>query len=158
LIVLDTGVVYAAYNRRDRHHYDSVALLVHALEGRWGEPWTTAYVEAEALALAKTRLPARTVEAIARLFAQGVVSVWVPRGPEDHQNIRSLFLRYLGIRTLTLADASLLYLAGGNAVLATFDRSLASLYKGQTVGPGYWSQLPGEEKARIKRMIEAEGR
>jgi len=113
-------------------------------------------VEAETLTLAKARLPARTVEAIARLFAQGAVNVWVPR-PENHQNIRSLFLKYLGIRTLTLADASLLYLAGGSAVLATFDKNLASLYKGQTVGPGYWSQLPEKEKARIKRMIGIEG-
>ena len=69
-------------------------------------------MEAETLAPAKARLPARTVEAIAMLFAQGVVDVWVFKGPEDHQNMRSLLLRYLNVRTLTLVDASLLYLGG----------------------------------------------
>ena len=151
MIVLDTGVLYAAYNRRDRHHLDSVALMVHALEGRWGEPWTTRYIEAETLALAKARLPARTVKAVARLFMEGAVNVWVP-GREEHRDIRRLFTRYLAVRTLTLADASLLYFAAGRAVLATFDNNLARLHRGRVVGSGYWEQLPGSEKARIARL------
>ena len=56
-VYLDTGVIVAARNKRDRNHARGVALMQDAVKGKHGVAYTSDYVidEAVTTALARTR-------------------------------------------------------------------------------------------------------
>jgi len=62
-ILIDTGVFFAFYNRRDAHHLDSICLITHILEGRWGRPFTTVLVVSETTTLLRLRIGIDAAEA-----------------------------------------------------------------------------------------------
>jgi predicted nucleic acid-binding protein len=39
--LVDTGVFFAFYSLRDERHLDSLALVVHLLENKWGRGYAT---------------------------------------------------------------------------------------------------------------------
>lgn len=55
-IILDTGLFYAYFDKKDNHHFDSAALLYHCLEGRFGTPFTSDYVALEITLLIQRKL------------------------------------------------------------------------------------------------------
>jgi len=55
-VLLDTGFIIAAFNRRDRYHRWASNLLREILEGRWGPPFVTDYIIDEVLSYAAARL------------------------------------------------------------------------------------------------------
>lgn len=55
-ILIDTGVFNAFYNKRDIHHLDSLCLITHILEGKFGKPYTSEFVVSETYTLFRYRL------------------------------------------------------------------------------------------------------
>ena len=55
-VLVDTGVLIAAFNRRDRFHGWARRLLREVLEGKWGPGYTTDYIIDKVLSYAAARL------------------------------------------------------------------------------------------------------
>ena len=133
-ILLDTGVIIAAFNRRDRHHRWARRLLVEVLEGRYGPPYVTDYIIDEVLSYAAARLgrePAlRLGEALLerRLFRIAPVTVdLVLRAWEIYRD---------HLPRLSFTDASSIAVAEAYEIdyIATVDSELARLYP--SISPG----------------------
>ncbi|MBA2425556.1 MAG: PIN domain-containing protein [Actinobacteria bacterium] len=116
MIILDTSVLYALLDRRDRRH-DEAALWYSQTDE---EMATTPLIVAEVDHLARTRTGRRAVEAFHRDLAGGAYLVeWWPGAAARIVEVAG---HYSGL-DLGLADASLIALAErlGTTALATFD-------------------------------------
>lgn len=150
-LFIDTGVLYALFDVKDDHHLDSVSVLMHALEGRFGRPYTTDYVVLEVTTLLKVRAGARVASALVNLLKRGGVSVVVI---DDESYGRALTLFEKKVERLSLCDAATLVIMDEMAIrtLATYDqRSFSNLVK-EIVGSGYFRSLNEEDKKRAMEL------
>ncbi len=67
-VLVDTGVLIAAFNRGDRFHGWARRLLREILVGKWGAGFTTDYIIDEVLSYAAARLGGDVGVRLARLF------------------------------------------------------------------------------------------
>jgi len=75
-VLVDTGIFFAYYSLRDRYHMDSVALVIHMAEGRWGKAYITSHVLDETLNVLKYRVSSSTAEAFIGTFIdRGIVRI-----------------------------------------------------------------------------------
>ena len=77
-VLVDTGVLIAGFNRRDRFHRWARRLLREVLEGRWGPAFTTDYIIDEVLSYAAARLPGDAGLKLGRLFFEEKVLRVIP--------------------------------------------------------------------------------
>ena len=75
-VLLDTGIFFAYYSLRDKHHFDSVALIIHVAEGRWGRAYITSHVLDETLNILKYKVSGSTAKAFIETFIdRGILHV-----------------------------------------------------------------------------------
>lgn len=116
MIVIDTSVIYALLDRRDRLHARAASWYRDIDE----DVATTPMVLAEADHLAMTRAGAKAAEALRRDVRAGAYAIeWWPEAAEQSAEIAD---RYRDA-VLRMTDASLVALAArvGTTRLATFD-------------------------------------
>ena len=58
--MVDTGVFFAYYSLGDKHHLDSLALIVHLVEREWGKAFITNHILDETLNILKYIISAGT--------------------------------------------------------------------------------------------------
>ncbi len=124
-VLVDTGVLYAIYDTSDSHHNDSIALMLHALGGRWGKVFTTNYIVLESTLLLGARRTRAVARALPRFVASsGVTEIVVDKGL--HAKALELFQSE---ESLSLTDAASTLLIGILSIntLFTFDRRKAVL-------------------------------
>ncbi|MHA1593272.1 MAG: type II toxin-antitoxin system VapC family toxin [Candidatus Baldrarchaeia archaeon] len=152
-IFVDTGVFYAMLDRNDANHMDAVAIMIHALEGKFGQVITTDYVVLETTLLLKARIGSKTVEDFLRFLERsGIATVVV----DEETYRRTVELMKKHPEKLSLCDAATLVIMKDWKVknLATFDlRSFGNLAVA-IVGKGYFNSLSEKEKRRISSLIE----
>ncbi len=51
--LVDTDVFFAFYSLRDTHHFDSLGLITHLVEGRWGRAYITNHILDEVVNILK---------------------------------------------------------------------------------------------------------
>jgi len=148
-IMVDTGVLYALFDRSDVHHLDSLALLTDALEGRFGALYTTDFVVLESALLLKGRGGPAMARAMIRLLKRGGISVLLL---DDEVYAAALELFDERAETLSLCDAASLALMKRLDIrsLASYDeRSFRGMAK-QVIGGGYFQSL---EEPRRKLIV-----
>ena len=146
---MDTGVFYALFDTSDLHHLDSVELLTHALEGKFGRPYGTDYAVLETTMLLKVRTGGKATLSLLTLLERGSISIIVV-GEESYKRARSLFKEK--IPRLSLCDAATLVVMeelGINQLASYDERSFSGLAK-SIVGRGYFESLPENEKRQIR--------
>jgi len=152
-ILIDTGIFFAFYNRRDVHHLDSICLLTHILEGRWGRPFTTILVISEVTTLLRFRLGIATAEAfLGALQESGISLIFVD---EDLYKMTVEVLHQYRDRPLSFTDANIIATMKtlGIEHLASYDeRAFAGLVP-SIIGRGYSATLTRDELNRILDMV-----
>ncbi len=150
-VLIDTGVFYALLDRRDANHLDAVAVMAHALEGRFGKAYTTDYVVLETALLLKSRLGAEAVRAMVNFLNRSGISILVVDEPTFR---RALELLAKMPERLSLCDAASVVLAKelNIRVLASFDLRSFSGLVATIIGKGYYASLSDEERKRIRQL------
>ncbi|WXG41514.1 MAG: PIN domain-containing protein [Candidatus Freyarchaeum deiterrae] len=144
-ILIDTGVFYAFYNRKDIHHPDSLCLILHALEGRWGGVFTTILVVAETATLLRYRVGVNAALAfLDSVSKSGVRIIFVDE--ELYEGAVNIFSKYRE-RELSLTDASIIAVMMKLKIgmLATYDeRSFGGIVE-SVVGSKYSQTISQSE-------------
>ncbi len=154
-VLIDTCVFFAFYSLRDVYHWDAVALIIHAAEGKWGRIYITNYILDETLTILKCRVS----KDIARIFIETFIrkgTVGLIHVDEDMETMAlKLFEENLERKGFSYTDATTVVTVRMLDIdcLLTFDiRSFSGLVK-NIIGPNYWDTLPPEEKERIRRIV-----
>jgi len=155
-VIVDTGIFFAYYSLRDKHHLDSVALIVHLAEGKWGRAYITNHILDETLNILKYRLSPETSKAFLETFIDnGFIKVIYP-GEELELKALDIFRENISRKGFSYADAVTV------AVIKTFKidhllsydtRSFLGLVE-NIVGMNYWNLLPKHEQNRILDLLE----
>ena len=150
--MLDTGVFYAFFDRKDIHYLDSTALLTHCLEGKFGKPFTSDYVVLETTVLTQRKLGADVSLAFLNFLRESGIRT-IPAGEEYYGPALEKF--HENFPRLSLCDAATVVMmnALGVQALASYDeRSFAGLVR-EVRGKGYYESLSKEEQSRLRKNI-----
>jgi predicted nucleic acid-binding protein len=146
-ILLDTGVLYAIYDRKDVNHLNSVGVVADCLKGKWGRAFLSSYVVLETTLLLQSKLgPGIAREFVRFVGASGVSELVVDE--DTHAQSKRLFLDDKGL-SLTDASTMVLMKAVDARNVATFDVRSFSKYRESVVGPGYWESLGQKEREAL---------
>ena len=145
--LIDTGIFFGFYSLKDEHHMDSVAIIIHAVEGKWGRLFITNHIFDETLTLLKYRnLPADK-------FLEGFIDLGILRVIYTDEKIErkalELFRKRIYEKGFSYTDAVT------EVVVREFDLVLLSYDSGftvPTIGWGYWNSLDEDEKKRILKL------
>lgn len=152
-VLIDTGVFYALFDKRDARHRDSAAILAHSLKGRFGRPYTTDYVVLETTTLLKVRAGPEVAKAFLDFLEGSGIEVLVTDEGTFRKAVR--IFKELCER-LSLRDAvSLIVMKElGMRTIATYDeRSFSGLVK-NIIGRGYFEALAEEERREVERLLK----
>ncbi|MCD6457764.1 MAG: PIN domain-containing protein [Thermoproteales archaeon] len=148
-ILVDTSVFYAFYNKRDVHHIDSICLLTHILEGRYGRPYTVCLVVSETYTLLRYRIGYATAIAfLEALEKSGIKILFLDE--EGYSRVLEILEKYSD-RKLSFTDASLVYILENYGIenMASYDERSFSGLVARILGKNYANTLSKEEVDRI---------
>ena len=153
-ILIDSGVFYAFYNRRDVHHLDSICLLFHVLEGRYGRPYTLDLVVSEVYTLLRYRVGVDASLAFLDVLERSGIEIFF----FDNSCLKGVkdVLKEYSERKLSFTDAFIIYIVEkyGIKFLASYDkRSFSGII--ETIGLDYAKSLPKKELKRIFNMVKS---
>ncbi|RLG81945.1 MAG: hypothetical protein DRO40_08830 [Thermoprotei archaeon] len=148
-------MLFAFYSLRDKHHLDSLALIVHLVEGKWGRGFITNHILDEVLNILKYRVSDMAAYSFIRTFIDGgiVKIIYADEEVEKKalkifkENIRKEGFSYTDAVTVAIIkELDIEYLLSYNL------RSFSNLVD-NIIGMDYWKNLPLEERKRIQKII-----
>ncbi len=152
-ILIDTGVFYAFFDKKDPHYIDSSSLLLHCLEGRRGQPFTTDYVVLETTVLTQRRLGAEVSLSFLDFLRDSGIRT-IAAGQEYYDMALGIFREKFP--RLSLCDTTTIVVMNGLGAetLASYDeRSFKGLAR-EVIGVGYYDSLSKDEQIRVRKRIE----
>ncbi len=145
--LIDTGIFFGYYSLRDVHHMDSVAIIIHAVEGKWGRLFITNHILDETLTLLKyKKLP---VEAFIEAFIDSNNLQILHVDEHTEREAFKLFKERLYSKGFSYTDAV------SEVVVRELDLTLISYDSGfqvETIGNNYWINLEDGEQKRIIKL------
>jgi predicted nucleic acid-binding protein len=156
-IILDTGLFYAYFDKKDSHHFDSAALLYHCLEGRFGTAFVSDYVALETTLLVQRKLGDDVcLSFLDFLRDSGLRTIAV--GEEYYGATLEITRR--NFPRLSMCDSATLVLIDSLGIqwLATYDESSFEGRVHDILGRNYFNSLGREERAKINRQIQGKKR
>jgi len=154
--IIDTGIFFAYYSLKDKHHLDSLAIMIHVLEGKWGKPYITNHILDETLTILKYRISPETAKAfVEALIESGVLEV-LHIDEEIERKSLEMFKQNIDRKGFSYTDAiTVITIRDFNIkTLLTYDlRSFRKLVE-NIVGPNYWQTLSRAEQERIFELIK----
>ena len=158
-VMVDTGVFFAFYSLRDKHHLDSLGLIAHLVKGRWGKAFVTNHVLDETLNILKYRIAPETSRAFIETFIdRGIVEILYTDAGLEARALE-IFKENLGRKGFSYTDAVTVATVKEFKIgyLLSYDlRSFQGLVD-NIVGPDYWQTLPNDEKERILKLAKKYG-
>jgi len=141
---------FGFYSLGDVHHVDSLALIVHAIEGRWGRLYITNHILDETLTLLKYRISPETAKAFLDTFIETVLVQIIFSDRELENESLKIFRENITRKGLSYTDAVSVAVIR-NVKLSrflTYDlRSFQGLLN-NIIGPNYWNTLDRREKEK----------
>jgi len=154
-VIVDTGVFFAYYSLRDKHHLDSLALIVHLAEGKWGKAYITNHILDETLNILKYKVSPEAAKVFIEAFVNKNVVKVVHVDEDLERKALELFLENIHRKGFSFTDATTVATLREYGIenLLTFDiRSFSNLVK-NIMGINYWNTLPSKEQRRIQKII-----
>jgi predicted nucleic acid-binding protein len=150
--LIDTGIFFGYYSLKDEHHMDSVAIVIHAVEGKWGRLYVTNHILDETLTLMKYKsLP---VEAFIKAFVDSKAVHVLNVDKDVETKALELFRERLYVKGFSFTDAVSEVIANDlDMVLLSYDGGFGV----ETVGRNYWISLDDEERKRIISLVRRAG-
>ena len=148
-MLIDTGIFYAFYNKKDTHHLDSIGILIHAMEGKWGRVYTTNLIASETATLLRYRISLNAaVNFLNALKKSGIIIFYMDQTTYD--DIIKIFKRYHD-KPLSFVDAFSMKITSdlGINYLATYDERSFKGIANNIIGRGYFKVLTKEEQEKI---------
>ncbi len=108
-VLLDTGFIIAAFNRRDSNHAWAKRLMREVLEGKWGTPYVTDYIIDEVLSYAAARLGGDVSVRLGTLLLERRIFRLIPVTLDIVLDAWSLYRRHYP--TLSFTDATSIVVA-----------------------------------------------
>ncbi len=155
-VIVDTGVFFAYYSLRDKHHLDSIALIVHLVEGKWGRAYITSHILDETLNILKYRLSPETSRAFLEAFIDNeVVRVIYPDEKLELKAL-DLFRKNISRKGFSYTDALTVAVVRELKIsyLLSYDARSFSGLVDNIVGMNYWNSLPRHEQRRILELLK----
>ena len=154
-ILIDTGVFYAFYNKKDVHHLDSICLLVHILEGRYGRPYTVDPVVSETYTLLRYRLSYETAMAFLEALKKSRVTI-IFLDDEDYRGVIRVLKEYPD-RKLSFTDAFLIHVSVSYGIenVVSYDERPFSGIVARIFGRDYANTLSRDEFNRIMNLVSS---
>ena len=153
-ILVDTGVFYAFYNKKDIHHLDSICILVHAMEGRWGRIYVTNLIVAETVTLLRYRISLNAaISFLEALRKSGITILFMD---ETAYNEAIKILKKYSDKQLSFADAFSINVLSELKInyLATYDERSFKGIINKIIGNKYAKTLTKKELERILAKIQ----
>ena len=155
-VIVDTGVFFAFYSLKDRYHLDSLALIVHLIEGKWGRAFITNHILDETLNILKYKLSYKTANAFIEVFIDRDLIKVLYTDREIEEEALRIFKENISRKGFSYTDAitvAVIREYGINYLLTYDERSFTGLVE-NIVGIDYWSTLTREEQNRILKLVE----
>ncbi len=155
-VIVDTGVFFAFYSLKDRYHLDSLALIVHLIEGKWGRAFITNHILDETLNILKYKLSYKTANAFIEVFIDRDLIKVLYTDREIEEKALRIFKENISRKGFSYTDAitvAVIREYGINYLLTYDERSFTGLVE-NIVGIDYWSTLTREEQNRILKLVE----
>ncbi|KUJ93462.1 MAG: putative VapC ribonuclease [Archaeoglobus fulgidus] len=150
--LIDTGIFFGFYSLKDVHHMDSVAIVVHAVEGKWGRLFVTNHILDETLTLLKYRkLPADKF--LEGFVESGVLNI-IYTDEEVEKKALEVFKARVYEKGFSYTDAI------SEVVAEELKLRLISYDSGfslPTIGRDYWKSLDESERKRISAILREKG-
>ncbi|HEW93583.1 MAG TPA: PIN domain-containing protein [Thermoprotei archaeon] len=153
-VFIDTCIFYALLDRGDVNHLDSIAIMIHTLNGKFGKAYTSDYVILETTLLSRSRLGVEVVKAIMNFLNRSGIVVLIVDESIFKEALKLLSKKP---KRLSLCDAASIILMEklDIKVLASFDlKSFRGLVP-NIIGKGYYASLSDAEKKHIKSLINS---
>ena len=138
------------------HHLDSICLIVHALEGKWGRVFTTDLIVSETVTMLRYRISLKAALSFLNALRKSGISLLF-MDEETYEEAVKVLTKYSD-RKLSFTDSLTIVFSEklGIDYLATFDeRSFKNLIK-NLVGKEYSKLIPESELDRILREMTLE--
>ena len=150
--MVDTGVFYAYFDRKDTHHLSSAALLYHCIEGRFGTPFTSDYVVLEATLLIQRKIGDNACLAFLDFLRDsGIRTIAV-----DQENYeRALETMRENFPRLSMCDAATIVLLNSLGILslASYDERSFQGMVHDVRGSNYFDSLAKPDQALVRSKI-----
>lgn len=149
--MLDTGVFYSFFDTKDEYYLDSIAILIHCLKGRFGQPFTTNYVVLEATTLMQRRLGSDVSIAFLDFLAENKINTFVI---DEAYYEKTLELFRKEFRRLSLCDSGIIISMNelNLSALASYDvRSFSGLVE-QIYGKDYFESLSAKDQVDVRKL------
>ena len=154
--IIDTGIFFAYYSLRDIHHLDSIAILIHTLEGKWGKPYITNHILDETLTILKHRISPQTAKIFLETLIETNTIQTLHIDREVELKAQKIFKQNLKRKGLSYTDATTITTIKEYNIetLLTYDKRSFQKLVDKIIGPNYWKTLTPKEKERILKIIE----
>ena len=149
-VLIDTGIFFGYYSLKDEHHMDSVGIIVHAVEGKWGRIFITNHILDETLTLLKyKKLP---VESFIKAFIDSKTIQVLNVDKDVELRALDLFRKNLYLKGFSFTDAVSETVARDlDLIVLSYDSDFGV----KTVGKDYWINLEEGEQKRIISLIHS---
>ncbi|MCD6514492.1 MAG: PIN domain-containing protein [Candidatus Odinarchaeota archaeon] len=151
-ILIDTGIFFAFYSKRDVHHFDSLVLIIHALEGKWGRPYITDHILDETLNLLKYKLSHETALEFLNAFIKSNNLEIIIADEDIIRQSLELFQKNWNVKGFSFTDAISITTAKRYQLeyVMTYNTFLSKFLK--VINSSYVQSLPKEEIVKIKHI------
>ncbi|MGQ4915212.1 MAG: type II toxin-antitoxin system VapC family toxin [Candidatus Asgardarchaeia archaeon] len=153
-ILIDTNIFFGFYSKDDIHHYDSVILIILALEGTWGSLYITDHILDETINLLKYKISNETALDFINAFLDSKNVNLITVTNEIIMKALSLFKSYWDIKGFSLTDAVSIIVANDYHLdyIMTFDYYLSKFI--EIIDNRYIKQLPPTKLEYIKKLLK----
>ena len=154
--LVDTGVFFAFYSIKDEHHLDSLGLIVHLAQGKWGHAYITNHILDETLNILKYRLGSDTAKAFLRAFIDARTVEVIYTDEEVEKQALKIFQENILRKGLSYTDAvtaAIIHAYQIDYTLTYDQRSFKGIID-NIIGPNYWQTIPPEERKQILKIAK----
>lgn len=151
-IIIDTGIFYGFFNRKDVHHMDSICILAHSLEGKWGRAYTSDLIISETYTLLRYRMGNHVAQAFLDMLREsGIKTLFLDE--EHYEHVVDTLRRFPNVN-LSFTDAFTIVAINKLKIryLASYDESFSIIIR-NVIGKGYAESLSEAEIKDVKRKL-----
>jgi len=152
-VLIDTGIFFGFYNKRDVHHFHSIVLLIHAIQGRFGRPYITEHILDETLTLLKYKVSNDAARSFIEYFIKSGNLKIIFTDEVIIARAVKLFLENSKLKGFSFTDSVSIITVRelGIDYLMTYDKILKKFVK--IISNEYVESLPKDELKKITEII-----